>query len=64
MPGITLRRKGEVRHCQGEVLADWTAAGADGQERLSGTSLFVFRPDGRIESVTGFTNPPASGRGN
>jgi uncharacterized protein YndB with AHSA1/START domain len=57
MPGITLGRKGEVRHCQGEVLADWIAAGKDGKERMSGTSLFVFRPDGRIESVTGFTNP-------
>ncbi|HTX37154.1 MAG TPA: SRPBCC domain-containing protein [Bryobacteraceae bacterium] len=60
MPGISLRRKGNVRHCQGEVLADWTAEGADGKERMSGTSLFVFRPDGRIGSVTGFTNPPAS----
>jgi uncharacterized protein YndB with AHSA1/START domain len=61
MPGIRLQRKGEVRHCQGEVLADWTAVGADGQERMSGTSLFVFRPDGLIDSVTGFSNPPASG---
>jgi len=58
MPGIRLRRKGEVRHCQGEVLADWIAMGHDGQERMSGTSLFVFRPDGLIDSVTGFTNPP------
>jgi len=56
MPGITLKRKGEVRHCQGEVLADWAASGADGKERMSGTSLFVFRADGRIERVTGFTN--------
>jgi uncharacterized protein YndB with AHSA1/START domain len=60
MPGIVLRRKGDVRHCQGSVLADWTAVGGDGKERMSGTSLFVFRPDGRIESVTGFTNPPSA----
>jgi len=60
MPGITLQRRGDVRHCQGWVLADWTAAGSDGKERMSGTSLFVFCPDGRIDSVTGFTNPPAS----
>jgi hypothetical protein len=60
MPGFTLRRQGEVRHCQGEVLADWIAAGPDGKQRVSGTSLFVFRADGRIESVTGFTNPPAA----
>ena len=57
MPGIGLRRKGDVRHCQGTVLADWIAAGADGKERMTGTSVFVFSPDGRIDSVTGFTNP-------
>jgi|SRR5579862_2336156 len=59
MPGIGLRRKGAVRHCQGTVLADWIAAGPDGKERMSGTSVFVFRPDGRIDSATGFANPPA-----
>lgn len=57
MPGIALRRNGNIRQCQGTVLADWIAAGADGKERMSGTSVFVFRPDGRIDSVTGFTNP-------
>jgi uncharacterized protein YndB with AHSA1/START domain len=60
MPGIELRRKGEVRHCQGMVLADWVAVGSDGQERLSGTNVFVFGPEGRMESVTGFANPPQS----
>jgi uncharacterized protein YndB with AHSA1/START domain len=57
MPGIVLRRNGNVRHCQGTVLADWIAAGTDGKERMSGTSVFVFNPDGRIDSVTGFANP-------
>jgi uncharacterized protein YndB with AHSA1/START domain len=57
MAGISLRRKGDVRHCQGTVLAEWVAAGSDGKERMSGTSVFTFRPDGRIDSVTGFTNP-------
>ena len=57
MPGIGLRRKGDVRQCQGTVLADWIAAGSDGKERMSGTSVFAFSPDGRIDSVTGFTNP-------
>jgi len=56
MPGIALRRKGNVRHCQGTVLADWSASGADGKERMTGTNVFVFGPDGRIDSVTGFTN--------
>jgi len=58
MPGIGLQRKGDVRHCQGTVLADWIASGTDGKERMTGTSVFVFNPDGQIDSVTGFTNPP------
>ncbi|HXB70488.1 MAG TPA: SRPBCC domain-containing protein [Candidatus Acidoferrales bacterium] len=60
MPGIRLQRRGQIRHCQGMVLADWFAAAGDGQERMSGTSLFVLEPDGRINSVTGFTNPPTN----
>lgn len=58
MPGVLLRRKGEIRHCQGTILADWVAVGSDGQERMSGTSVFDFSPDVRIDSVTSFTNPP------
>lgn len=54
MPGITLKRHGEVRHCQGTVLAEWVAASPDGQPRGSGTSVFVFAPDARIASVVGF----------
>jgi hypothetical protein len=49
MPGVRLARKGPVRQCQGTVLADWSAG-----EKMSGTNVFVFGPDGRIESVTGF----------
>lgn len=53
MPGIRLERKGDIRHCQGTVLADWIAADDDGTERMAGTNVFVFAPDGRIASVTG-----------
>ena len=53
MPGVRMRRVGEVRHCQGTVLADWTAAGSDGSERMAGTNVFVFGPDLKIASVTG-----------
>ncbi len=53
MPGIRLTRQGAVRHCQGTVLADWTAAGADGQPRGRGTNVFTFGTDARIEAVTG-----------
>jgi uncharacterized protein YndB with AHSA1/START domain len=57
MPGIRMERKGPVRHCQGTVLADWIAVDGDAKERMSGTNVFGFRPDGTIDSVTGFTNP-------
>ena len=58
MPGMRIRREGDVRHCQGTVLADWVARGADGQERGRGTTVFVFGGPGRIESVTGFWSAP------
>jgi uncharacterized protein YndB with AHSA1/START domain len=54
MPGFRLRRDGDPRHCQGVVLADWTASGPDGQARAGGTNVFVLGADGLIESVTGF----------
>jgi uncharacterized protein YndB with AHSA1/START domain len=60
MPGIRMERKGGVRHCQGTVLADWTALDGKGTERMSGTNVFVFSSDGKIASVTGFNNPPPS----
>jgi uncharacterized protein YndB with AHSA1/START domain len=54
MPGIRMERRGDVRHCQGTALVDWAALTGDGQERGVGTSVFVFAPDGRIDSVVGF----------
>jgi hypothetical protein len=39
-------REGDVRHCQGMVLADWSARTADGQERATGfwsTSVSMTR---------------------
>jgi uncharacterized protein YndB with AHSA1/START domain len=54
MPGIQMQRRGDVRHCQGTALVDWVAMAGDGRERGTGTNVFVFAPDGRIESVTGF----------
>jgi uncharacterized protein YndB with AHSA1/START domain len=53
MPGIRVRRAGDVRHCQGTVLADWTAATADGQPRGKGTNVFLMGADGKMASVTG-----------
>ena len=60
-PGISMKRVGEVRHCQGTALADWVAVAADGAERSRGTNVFVFGPTGKIESVTGvWANHPGS----
>ena len=53
MPGLRMRRVGEVRQCQGIALADWIARSADGQERARGTNVFQLNADGRIEAVTG-----------
>ena len=60
MPGVRMHRKGATRHCQGVVLADWTASGADGRELMSGTNVFVLGTDGRITAATGFANLPAA----
>ena len=54
MPGLRLLRKGDIRHCQGTVIAEWTAVGPDEAPRGQGTNVFTLGPDGRIESVTGF----------
>ena len=54
MPGMRIERRGDVRHCQSRVLADWVALGVDGQERGRGTNLFVLDADSRIAEVTGF----------
>ena len=60
MPGIRLRRAGDVRHCQGMVLCEWSATGTDGQQKARGTNVFVLGPTGKIEWVTGFWAPPAT----
>lgn len=60
MPGIRMRRRGDVRQCLGTVLADWAAAADDGRDRAAGTNVFVLGADGRIESATGFWAPPKS----
>jgi len=55
MPGISMVREGQIRHCQGTVLADWIWRMANGEERARGTNVFVLGADGRIESVTGLS---------
>lgn len=56
MPGVRMKRKGEPRHCQGVILADWIASTPDGRDVMNGTNVFVLGLDGRIASATGFAN--------
>jgi uncharacterized protein YndB with AHSA1/START domain len=56
MPGMRMERSGDVRHCQGTVLANFVIVAPDGAERASGTNVFVFGPGGQIETATGFMN--------
>ena len=53
-PGVTIRREGSVRQCQGSALVDWIWIKSSGEEFLRGTNVFVLAPDGRIESAVGF----------
>jgi uncharacterized protein YndB with AHSA1/START domain len=48
MPGFIMERQGEVRHCQGTVLADWSAKNA------AGTNVFSLVA-GKIAAVTSVT---------
>jgi uncharacterized protein YndB with AHSA1/START domain len=54
MPGVRLRREGDVRQCQGTALVDWVAIGPDGSPRGKGTSVFDLGADGRISGIAGF----------
>jgi uncharacterized protein YndB with AHSA1/START domain len=56
MPGVTLQRNGDVRHCQGTVLADWIWRMANGDERARGTNVFQFGADGKIDAVIGIAS--------
>ena len=58
MPGVRLRRDGQIRQCQGSVLANWNAVDA-GKTRASGTNLFVLDQACRIIAVVGFSGSPA-----
>src|SRR5262249_18332438 len=44
MPNMTLRRVGDVRHCQGLVLAQWLATDKQGQKAMEGASVFALDP--------------------
>jgi uncharacterized protein YndB with AHSA1/START domain len=58
MPGMTWKRAGEPRQCQGSGLVDWVAEGPDGAARARGTNVFTLAPDGRLARVTGLRTAP------
>jgi hypothetical protein len=53
MPGVRLKREGEVLQCQGTAVVRWTVSGSDGQTRGHGVNVFDLAPDGRIARVVG-----------
>ena len=53
MPNMHLKRRGDVRHCQGTLLVSWAATSGDGQERGAGTNVFTLDAVGKITSVVG-----------
>jgi uncharacterized protein YndB with AHSA1/START domain len=53
MPGIRLEREGDVRHCQGVVVANWVAKAGDGVARMAGVNVFRLGADGKFVAVTG-----------
>ncbi|HEY6064703.1 MAG TPA: SRPBCC domain-containing protein [Thermoanaerobaculia bacterium] len=54
MPGMALKRAGDVRHAHGTAISAWMAQAPDGSPRGNGTNVFDFAPDGRIRRVVGF----------
>jgi len=57
-PGIRFERRGEIRHCQGVVLADWVTHANEGTGRLNGTCCFTFNTGNQIEAVINFISSP------
>lgn len=54
MPGVTLARSGEPRHCQGTLLVDWSATLEGGKPVGRGTNVFELDGQARIARAIGF----------
>ncbi|MCB9878072.1 MAG: SRPBCC domain-containing protein [Planctomycetes bacterium] len=53
MPGVVMKRNGDVRRCQGTALVEWAASASDGRQLGRGTNVVRFAADGRIAGVVG-----------
>jgi uncharacterized protein YndB with AHSA1/START domain len=56
MPGLRLERRGVARRSQWTMIVDWAALNAGDEVRATGTNVFTFDADRKIESVVGFWN--------
>lgn len=54
MPGLTIKRNGDVQQCQGTAIARWITTNADGKETAKGLNVFTLTPAGKIAKVVGF----------
>jgi uncharacterized protein YndB with AHSA1/START domain len=61
-PGIRFERRGDIRHCQGVVLAEWVTQADEGAARLKGTCCFTFNTDNQIEAAINFISSPSDGK--
>jgi uncharacterized protein YndB with AHSA1/START domain len=61
-PGIRFERRGDIRHCQGVVLAEWVTHADEGTARLTGTCCFTFNTDNQIEAAINFISSPNDGK--
>jgi uncharacterized protein YndB with AHSA1/START domain len=54
MPGLRLKRQGEVRLSHGSALAAWVIEKDDGTQMGAGSNVYDLSPDGKIARVVGF----------
>jgi hypothetical protein len=57
VPGGSFRIR-SVRHHHDRSLARWTLLGPDGRALQTGTSFGLLAADGRLQTITGFFDPP------
>jgi len=54
MPGVRVRREGEVSQCQGTAVIRWVVIGPNAAEIGRGMNICDLAPDGRFARVVGF----------
>ncbi len=54
MPGVRVKREGDVSQCQGTAVIRWVVIGPNGAEMGRGMNVCELAPDGKFARVTGF----------